>query len=49
MLRRMGKADEEAVTEEDIIETIEMIIPIVISAQEGVSKMLAQRKLFKEI
>lgn len=46
---RMGKADEEAVTEEDIIETIEMIIPIVISAQEGVSKMLAQRKLFKEI
>ena len=46
---RMGKNEGESVTEEDILECIEMIIPIVISAQEGVSKMLGQRKLFKEI
>lgn len=46
---RMGKDEGESITKDDILESIEMIIPIVISAQEGVSKMLAQRKLFKEI
>lgn len=46
---RMGKEVGESINKDDILESIDMIIPIVISAQEGVSKMLAQRKLFKEI
>lgn len=46
---RMGKEVGESINKDDILDSIDMIIPIVISAQEGVSKMLAQRKLFKEI
>lgn len=46
---RMGKEVGEYINKDDILDSIDMIIPIVISAQEGVSKMLAQRKLFKEI
>ena len=43
------KAEGENFKREDIIECVEMIIPLTKSAQDGLNKMVAQRELFIEI
>lgn len=43
------KAEGENFKREDIIECVEMIIPLTKSAQDGLNKMVAQKELFIEI
>ncbi|MBX7491229.1 AAA family ATPase [Helicobacter turcicus] len=43
------KAEGENFKKEDIIECVEMIIPLTKSAQDGLNKMVAQKELFIEI
>lgn len=45
----LKKAEGENFTREDIIECVEMIIPLTKSAQDGLNKMVAQKELFIEI
>lgn len=40
---------QDTLTKEDIIECVEMIIPLTKSAQDGLNKMVAQKELFIEI
>lgn len=43
------KAEGENFKKEDILECVEMIIPLTKSAQDGLNKMVAQKELFIEI
>ena len=39
----------ENITKQDIVECVEMIIPIVKTAREGINRMVGQKELFTEI